>query len=67
VNVRHEGTPSQCTRLLTNSSVSLEARQARIDALIPALSENHIAAELEFFNMWQFRVQARRRNLSTER
>jgi hypothetical protein len=48
--VKHEGTPGRRTRLLTNSSVSLDARQAQIDARTLTMQENHIAADLEFFN-----------------
>jgi hypothetical protein len=50
VRARHEGTPSRCTRPLTNSSVSLDAPQARIDARALTLQENHVGADLEFFN-----------------
>jgi hypothetical protein len=48
--MRHEGTLARCTRLLMNSSVSLDARRARIDPRTLSLQANHIAAELEFFN-----------------
>src|SRR6516165_7214861 len=48
--VRHEGTPGRRSRLVMNSSVSLDARQARIDARTLTLRENHISADFEFFN-----------------
>jgi hypothetical protein len=48
--VRLEGTLGRCAHLVTRSSASLDARQGRIDARTLTLRENHIAADLEFFN-----------------